>query len=122
MTWIASIIVLLFVGTLPAQASATVVQTVDEPVATKAGKWTHHVGEAGDYQIGMAWIEVKSRGRVDLRVLAGGKEIKSLTMSGNCVTLPSPSPGEESVQKSPQSGSTKTTPTRHGFAGGMKTV
>ena len=39
MKWIASIIVLLFLGTLPEQASATVVQTVDEPVATRAGKW-----------------------------------------------------------------------------------
>ena len=61
-----------------ADVTATVVQTVDQPITTRAGTWTYRVAEAGDYQIGIAWLDVKSRGRVDLRVFAGGKEIKSL--------------------------------------------
>ncbi len=57
---ITSVIVSLFALALPSPGSATVVQTVDEPVATKVGRWTHPVDEAGDYQIGMAWIYVES--------------------------------------------------------------
>ncbi len=68
-----------FILALPSQASATVVQTVDEPVTTEAGRWTHQVAEAGNYQIGLAWVDIKSGRRVDLRVLAGGKEIKSVS-------------------------------------------
>ena len=83
MKWIAraitSVMVSLFALAFPSQTSATVVRTVDQPFTTEAGRWAHRVDEAGDYQIGMAWIEVKPEGRVYLHVRAGGKEIKSLT-------------------------------------------
>jgi len=69
----------LFLKVLASHTSGTVVQTVDQPVTTRAGTWTHQVAEAGDYQIGMAWLDVKSGGRVDLCVLADGKEVKSLS-------------------------------------------
>lgn len=83
---ITNVFVSLFALAIPLQGSTTVVHTVDVPVTTKAGRWTHQVDEAGDYQIGVAWIEVKSRGQVDLRVLAGGKEIKS------AIARPGPAP------------------------------
>jgi len=70
------VIVSLFALALPLRTSATVVQTVDQPFTTEASRWAHRVDEAGDYQIGMAWIEVKSAGSVDLRVLACGKQVK----------------------------------------------
>ena len=62
-----------------ADVTSTIVQVVDEPLSGNIGTWSHAVKEAGDYQIGMAWLDVTSRGQVDLRVLAGGKEIKSLS-------------------------------------------
>jgi len=61
-----------------ADVTSTIVQIVDEPLSGNIGTWSHVVKEAGDYQIGIAWLDVKSRGQVDLRVLASGKEIKSL--------------------------------------------
>ena len=69
----------LVLGVLASHTNGTVVQTVDQPVTTRAGTWTHMVAEAGDYQIGMAWLEVKPKAQVDLHVRAGGKEIKSLS-------------------------------------------
>jgi len=70
---------LFFLGVLASHTSGTVVQSVDQPATTETGTWSHQVAEAGDYQIGMAWLEVTSSGQVDLRVLAGGKEIKSVS-------------------------------------------
>lgn len=70
-----------------ADLTSTLVQVVEKAVTTKAGTWTYRVAEAGDYQIGMAWIEVKSGDRLDLRVLASGKEIRSLSAKSGLAPL-----------------------------------
>ena len=56
----------------------TFVQSVDQALTRKPMTWTHRVAEAGDYQLGMAWVEVKSGEEVVVTIMAGGKEVKSL--------------------------------------------
>jgi hypothetical protein len=58
---------------------ATFVDSIDQAVSGKALRWTHRVAEAGDYQIGMAWLEVTSGVEVGLTIMAAGKVVKSLT-------------------------------------------
>lgn len=48
----------------------TLVYTVDQAASDKPHSWTHRVVEAGDYQIGMAWVEVS--------IKAGGKMVRSV--------------------------------------------
>lgn len=47
---------------------ATIIHTIDQPVTSTARCWTHPVSQAGDYQIGMAWIEVLSGGDVAVEI------------------------------------------------------
>jgi len=67
------------VGSAPSSApGGTLVDSVDQPVTTETLSWTHRVAEAGDYQLGMAWVEVISGEQVEVMIVAGGKEVKSL--------------------------------------------
>jgi len=56
----------------------TFVATVDQAPTRKPMSWTHRVAEAGDYQLGMAWLEVQSGKEVEVTIMAGGKVAKSL--------------------------------------------
>jgi hypothetical protein len=58
---------------------ATIVQTVDQPVTEETKTWSHSVEEAGDYQIGLAWIEaIEGKRNVTVEILKNGKPIKTL--------------------------------------------
>jgi len=56
----------------------TFVFAVDQVVTAKPGSWTHRVAEAGDYQLGMAWVEVLSGGEVAVTITAGGKTVRAV--------------------------------------------
>ena len=56
----------------------TFVATVDQAATSKSQTWTHRVNEAGDYQIGMAWVEILSGAEVDVRITAGRKLVRIL--------------------------------------------
>jgi hypothetical protein len=56
----------------------TFVFTVDQTVTGEPKRWTHRVAEAGDYQLGMAWVEVQSGQEVEVTIMAAGKVVKSL--------------------------------------------
>jgi hypothetical protein len=68
--------------------SATMVFAVDEATTTENRSWSHQVKEAGNYQIGMAWVDVDASGNgVMLKILAGGKVVKStIAPAGTVVT------------------------------------
>jgi len=74
--WVLSVLLLNLIGTK--DASATIVYTVDHPITTQAKCWIHAVEEAGDYQIGMAWIEVKSGNKVPVEVFVNSNRVKVL--------------------------------------------
>ena len=54
------------------QPGKTFVHEVDQAPTSKPQTWTHRVAEAGDYQLGMAWVEVLSGGEVEVSIKAGG--------------------------------------------------
>ena len=61
------------------QADATIVHTTDQPVTEETKTWSHAVEEAGDYQIGVAWIEVIEGQRdVTVEILKNNELIKKL--------------------------------------------
>lgn len=64
----------------------TFVASVDQAVTREPMSWTHRVVEAGNYQLGMAWVEVKAGNEVEVSITAGGKLAKSL------VARPGPAP------------------------------
>ncbi|NQU42554.1 hypothetical protein HQ520_04665, partial [bacterium] len=78
--------VLLFAFLGSAISFATNVYTVDQPVTTEAKLWTHSVAEAGDYQIGMAWIEVKSGNKVPVEIFVNSSRVKALHAPAGEVT------------------------------------
>lgn len=63
----------------PTRTGETVVFAVEQPASVEARSWTHRVAEAGDYQLGMAWVEALSGGEVEVTIKAGGKPVKSVT-------------------------------------------
>ena len=68
-------------------AHGTRVFTVDQPVSTKSRSWTYSVREAGDYQIGQAWIEVTSGTNVAVEVFTNGTHrVKALYAPAGKVT------------------------------------
>jgi hypothetical protein len=63
-----------------AYTTSTIVQSVDQPLSGNAGTWSHAVEEAGDYQIGVAWVEVAQGGEgVTIKIEAGDKLVKTIT-------------------------------------------
>ncbi|NQU42018.1 hypothetical protein HQ520_01950 [bacterium] len=69
---------LLFTSMKEKEALATMVYRVDQPVTTEAKAWTHTVEEPGDYQIGIAWIEVQSGKRVPVEIFHNSARVKAL--------------------------------------------
>ncbi|NQU44686.1 hypothetical protein HQ520_15450 [bacterium] len=69
--------ILVFVWGTPGNSPATIVYTVDQTVTTDAKVWPHAVAEAGDYQIGMAWIEVKSGNAVPVEVFRNSTRVRA---------------------------------------------
>lgn len=67
--------------------SNTFVFEVDEPLTSATNEWTYTVGEAGDYQIGKAWVETQSGGDVAIEIFKNGLErIKALYAPAGEVT------------------------------------
>nr|WP_309685657.1 hypothetical protein [Armatimonas sp.] len=58
--------------------SKTFVFTVEQASTTKPYSWTHQVAEAGDYQLGMAWVEVLSGEEVEVIIWMDGKQVRSV--------------------------------------------
>lgn len=56
----------------------TFVFSVDLAATDKPQAWTHRVAEAGDYQIGMAWAEVLSAGELEVKIMADGREVRTI--------------------------------------------
>ena len=48
----------------------TFIFTVDQTVTSEPKRWTHRVAEAGDYQLGMAWVEVQSGQEVEVTIMS----------------------------------------------------
>ena len=82
-----SFTVVVCLGLFPSLTSAeiaitkpgeTFVFSVDQAITSEPKSWTHRVAEAGDYQLGMAWVEVQSGEEVEVTIMAAGKVVKSL--------------------------------------------
>ncbi len=56
----------------------TFVFAVDQALSSGPRSWTHRVAEAGDYQVGMAWVNVVSGGDVEVTITAGGRQVRSV--------------------------------------------
>ncbi|MDB2358356.1 hypothetical protein N9V86_04475, partial [Opitutales bacterium] len=68
-----------YADVLPVPAASSLAYTVEQPMTTQPRSWTHAVGDAGDYQIGMAWVEVDSGDMVAVEVFKNGSEqVKAL--------------------------------------------
>ena len=76
-----------YADVLPVPAARTVNFRVEQPMTTLARSWTHTVGDPGDYQIGVAWVEVDSGAAVAVEVFKNGSErVKALTAPAGEVT------------------------------------
>ena len=82
-----SFAVVVCLGLFPSLTSAeiaitepgeTFVSSVDQAITSEPMNWTHRVAEAGDYQLGIAWVEVQSGQEVEVTIMAAGKVVKSL--------------------------------------------
>ena len=68
-----------FAGETPRSGPGeTFVFSVEQAVTGEPKRWTHRVAEAGDYQLGMAWVEVQSGKEVEVTIMAAGKVVKSV--------------------------------------------
>lgn len=60
------------------QPEKTFVFHVDQPATSEATSWKHTVAEAGDYQLGLAWVETLTGGNVALEVFQNSMRVKAL--------------------------------------------
>lgn len=68
-------------------AASLIGYTVEQPMTTQPRSWTHAVGDTGDYQIGMAWVQVDSGDTVAIEVFKNNSErVKALTAPAGEVT------------------------------------
>lgn len=58
---------------------AGIFEAVDMEATGEAMHWTHSVSQAGDYRLGMAWLEVLSGRWVQLSIKAGGRTVREFT-------------------------------------------
>jgi hypothetical protein len=90
----------------------TFVLEVDRPSTTGTKQWTYTVAEAGNYQIGLAWVETQSGGDVAVEIFKNGLErIKGLYAPAGEVTrfetrIDALNPGDEITVKLTPNGST----------------
>ncbi|MBT3296765.1 MAG: DNRLRE domain-containing protein [Verrucomicrobia bacterium] len=88
------------------------VYEVDQPATADTNQWTYTVGETGDYQIGLAWVETQSGGDVAVEIFKNGLErIKALYAPAGEVTrfemrIEELYPGDEIAVKLTPNGST----------------
>ncbi len=68
------------------EPSETFVFALEQPTTSKPQNWTHQVAKAGDYQIGMAWIEVKFGSAVRLDILLNSTRFKEFHAPAGEVT------------------------------------
>ena len=60
---------------------------VDQPLTSKDKSWTYAVKESGDYQLGLAWVEVESGDNVAVEIFTNGtKRVKALYAPAGEVT------------------------------------
>jgi len=64
-----------------ARAEAGFVAAVDSGKLSGEKSWSYTVKEAGDYQLGTAWIEALSEGKVEVVISVNGKVVKTVTAS-----------------------------------------
>lgn len=60
-----------------ATASASIVQTVEQSPTEKSKTWQHRVTEAGEYQIGQAWVHILKGDKLRVEILVNGKPVKT---------------------------------------------
>ncbi len=66
---------------------STFVYEMDQPLTVATSEWTYAVEQAGDYQLGLAWVETLSGGDVALEIFKNGLErIKALYAQAGEVT------------------------------------
>jgi hypothetical protein len=76
-----------YADVLPMPAASSLSYTVEQPMTMQPRSWTHTVGDSGDYQIGMAWVEVDSGDTVAIEVFKNGSErVKALSAPAGEVT------------------------------------
>jgi hypothetical protein len=82
----------LFLG-LPASVAAnpapdgSLIHVIEQPLTELPRSWTHAIKQNGDYQVGMAWIEVESGDQVTLEIFKNGSErLKALYAPAGVVT------------------------------------
>ncbi|MBB6050117.1 glycoside hydrolase family 55 protein [Armatimonas rosea] len=63
---------------MPSPASKTFVYMVDQTSTTQPQTWTHRVAEAGDYQLGMAWVETLSGEEVEVTIRVGKRALRTV--------------------------------------------
>ena len=61
----------------PLTASATIVQTITQETVATSKVWEHRVEEAGNYQIGQAWVLILRGKTVKVQISVNGKPIKT---------------------------------------------
>jgi hypothetical protein len=64
-----------------ARAEAGFVAAVDSGKLSGEKSWSYTLKEAGDYQLGTAWIEALSEGEVEVVISINGKVVKTVTAS-----------------------------------------
>jgi hypothetical protein len=67
-------------STLPEadRLEAGILKIVDPKPVSETSVWTHTVMESGDYQLGMAWVELVSGESVELSIRSNGDTVRSL--------------------------------------------
>ena len=68
-----------YTDVIPVPATPLHSFAVEQPVTGQSRSGTHAVGQDGDYQVGMAWVEVESGDDVALEIFTnGGERLKAL--------------------------------------------
>ncbi len=70
------------------RAEAGFVAAVDSGKLSGEQRWSYTVKEAGDYQLGTAWVEALSEGVVQVVISVNGKEVKKVSASKDSSKIP----------------------------------
>jgi hypothetical protein len=71
------VIALCFVSLGAATASATIVKPLTQSTTGTSKKWEHRIAEAGDYQIGQAWVHILRGDKLRIEISVNGKAVKT---------------------------------------------
>ena len=70
------------------RVEAGLVAAVESGKLSGEKRWNYTLKEAGDYQLGTAWIEPLSDGEVQVVISINGKEVKNITASKDSSKTP----------------------------------